>query len=94
MPFKWSAAAEDLDLDIADTVIRIDAAGRNGSRSMSFPPGAYRDVTLIWLGSGPYPGALPERGVSVITDPMVWDMARADWLQRHGYTEGEPCATR
>ena len=94
MPFKWSAAAENLRLDMADTIIRVDAAGRNGPRSMNFPPGTYRDVTLIWLGSGPYPGTLPETGVSVTTDQMVWDTARAAWLRRHGYTAGEHCATR
>ena len=93
MPFKWSAAAENLRLDMADTIIRVDAAGRNGPRSMNFPPGTYRDVTLIWLGSGPYPGTLPETGVSVTTDQMVWDTARAAWLRRHGYTASEPCAT-
>jgi hypothetical protein len=63
MPFKWSAAAKDLHVDIADTIIRVDAAGRNGPRSMNFPPGTYRNVTVVWLGSGPYPGRLPETGV-------------------------------
>ena len=94
MPFKWSGAARNLHLDVADTIIRVDAAGRNGPRSMNFPPGDYRNVTLVWLGSGDYPGALPETGVSVTTDAAIWDMARAAWLQRHRYTPGPACATR
>jgi hypothetical protein len=93
MPFKWSGAAKNLRLDVADTIIRVDAAGRNGPRSMNFPPGDYRNVTLVWLGPGPYPGALPETGVSVTEDVAIWDTARADWLQRHGYTAGDACPT-
>jgi hypothetical protein len=94
MPFKWSSAARDLRLDVADTVIRIDAAGRNGARSMNFPDGDYRNVTLVWLGAGHYPGALPRSGVTVTDDVGVWDRVRADWLQRHGLSQNEGCATR
>jgi hypothetical protein len=94
MPFKWSGAAKNLHLEVANTIIRVDAAGRNGPRSMSFPPGDYRNVTLVWLGLGPYPGTLPEAGVSVTEDVTVWDTARAAWLRRHQYTPGAGCATR
>jgi hypothetical protein len=94
MPFKWSGAARDLRLDVADTIIRIDAAGRNGARSMNFPDGDYRNVTLVWLGPGRYPGALPSSGVTVTDDAGVWDRARADWLQRHGFKQNEGCVTR
>jgi hypothetical protein len=94
MPFKWSDAARELRLDVADTIIRVDAAGRNGPQSMNFPFGDYRKVTLVWLGSGHYPGALPSSGVTVTDDVAVWDKARADWLQRHGFRQDEGCVTR
>jgi hypothetical protein len=94
MPFKWSGAASDLRLEIADTIFRVDAAGRNGPRSMSFPYGDYHNVTLVWLGAGNYPGALPSSGVTVTDDVGVWDRARGDWLRRHGFRQGDGCVTR
>lgn len=94
MPFKWSSAARQLRLDIADTIIRVDAAGRNDPRSMRFPEGDYHNVVLVWRGPGSYPGALPPTGVTVTDDVAVWDKARADWLRRHGFRQGEPCVTR
>ena len=94
MPFKWSGAARNLHLDVADTIIRVDAAGRNGPRSMNFPDGDYRNVTLVWLGPGSYPGALPATGVAVTANVAIWDNARADWLRRHGFRQDDPCVTR
>jgi hypothetical protein len=43
----------------------------------------YEDVTLVWLGSGPYPGNVPE-GCRLTTDRTVYESAVADWKTRHG----------
>jgi hypothetical protein len=84
MPFKWSPAAAGLKVEVVNTIIRVDAEGRNGPRSMDFPAGSYHNVTLIWLGQGPYPGKLPASGVKVTRDTKLWDRARAAWLARRG----------
>jgi hypothetical protein len=85
MLFKWSQAVQNLAVEITDTVLRVDDRGRNGPRSMDFPDGSYRNVTLVWTGPGAYPGRLPAEGVVVTDDTSVWDRVRADWLRRHGY---------
>lgn len=46
----------------------------------------YENVTLVWLGQGPYPGNVPA-GCTVSTDPAVYDAAVADWKARHGVGE-------
>ncbi|MGY8642587.1 MAG: hypothetical protein ACKVJU_16015 [Verrucomicrobiales bacterium] len=38
---------------------------------MSFPPGTYRNVTLIWLGDGDYPKPLPD-GVKLSRNVKNW----------------------
>lgn len=60
-----------------DTVIRIDAVSRTGPKPMSFAPGQYENVTLVWLGPGNYPRPLPP-GVTQIKDVGVWHRARAE----------------
>lgn len=71
-------------LDVADSVFLVPSMSVNGAKAMSFPPGIYERVTLVWLGGGRYPGDLPRSGVTVTDDPSVWDKARAEWLERHG----------
>jgi hypothetical protein len=92
MIFKWSPEARNLKVDIANTILRMDDMGRNGPSSMAFPDGLYSNVTLIWLGPGPYPGRLPQSGVKVTRDTGIWDRARAEWLGRHGCSpSGDSC---
>ena len=55
---------------------------------MDLPRGTYRNVTLVWLGGGRYPGAIPSSGVTVTDDIGVWNRARAAWLSRHGCDAG------
>jgi hypothetical protein len=81
--FKWSSTAGTVD--IRDTIFLIPTMSRNGRSSMRFPPGTYSNVTLIWLGQGDYPQALPP-GVRLTRDVTIWNAARAAWLSNHGCT--------
>ena len=91
--FKWTTACNPPPVvDIADTIFRVDDISRNGAGPMAFPPGTYKNVTLIYLGQGSYPGKLPASGVTETKDVALWDAARARWLQRHGCdAKGESC---
>jgi hypothetical protein len=83
--FKWSGYANRLV--VRNTVLMVERNSVNCSRLLDLPgDGIYENVTLVWLGSGSYPGRLPLRGVTVTRDRQVWDSARADWLARHGYS--------
>jgi len=82
--FKWSPWANRLV--VRDSILLAERTSVNCNRVMDFPTNAeYRNVTLIWLGPGDYPGKLPSNGVTVTRDRRVWDRARAAWLTRHGY---------
>ena len=48
----------------------------------------YENVTLVWLGTGPYPGNVPD-GCRLTTDPAVYEDAAADWKTRHGVVDEE-----
>jgi hypothetical protein len=84
--FKWSPAGGTLEVE--NCVFRVDVISPQGAKSMSFPEGSYRNVTLVWLGAGDYPAPVPE-GMTVTRDVLVWDRARSDWLKKHGYARGE-----
>ena len=78
--FKWSPAGGTLDVE--NCVFRLDAVSPSGPKSMEFPQGTYRNVTLVWLGPGEYPTKLPA-GVTATRDVTVWDKARDKWLRKH-----------
>ena len=40
------------------------------------------DDTMVWLGSGPFPGHLPSC-FTITTDPSVWDDAVTEWTNSH-----------
>jgi hypothetical protein len=88
--FKWSSAARSVKVDVSDTVIRFGARDRNGWRSMDWPAGTYRNVTVVWdpaQAGMKYAGpALPD-GVTMTTDASVWTKAKAGWLARHGCSD-------
>lgn len=68
---------------VRDSVLLVEEAGI--ATTQPFPPGfTAQNVTLVWLGSGPYPAAVPP-GVTVTTDAGVWESAREEWLERHGH---------
>ena len=86
--FKWSAWANQLV--VKDSVLLAERIAARCSRAMSFPKGIYRNVTLVWLGPGDYPGKLPAQGVTVTRDRAVWERAKADWLGRHTSASSGP----
>ena len=79
MLFKWSDRGGFVDA--RDCIFRVDAISASGPNDMDFPPGIYDNVTLIWLGSGPYPKPLPP-GVTLTRDINVWQKARSQWISR------------
>jgi hypothetical protein len=48
---------------------------------------------VVWTGGGPFPGFVPA-GVTVTTDTSIWELARLDWLDRHGYLTRHALAPR
>lgn len=79
--FKWSDVANTLV--IRDSIFLVEQLPNSGSAD--FPAGTRAtNVTVVWLGGGPYPGKLPASGVTVTSDRSVWDGARQRWLDRHG----------
>ncbi len=75
-PFKWSSNGPRVEM--SDSIIVVPGVCVNGSSPMSFPPGTYRNVTVI-TDSGKYPRALPG-GVKIISDMGVWNEAKSEWL--------------
>lgn len=87
--FKWSSVANSLVL--RDSVFLVEQ--KPSGATADFPAGTTAtNVTVVWLGSGSYPGVLPASGVTVTTDRSVWDAARAEWLGRHGCVSFELCS--
>jgi hypothetical protein len=85
--FKWSRVANRLVL--RDSIFLVETQP-NGGRS-DFPDGTLAtNVTVVWLGRGPFPGKVPP-GVTITTDRSVWDHAREQWLGRHGCTSFGAC---
>ena len=85
--FKWSRVGNRLVL--RDSIFLVEARP-NGGRS-DFPDGTLAtNVTVVWLGAGPFPGRVPP-GVTVTRDRSVWDQARERWLRRHGCTSFTAC---
>ncbi len=79
MIFKWDDGAGTVE--VKNCVFMMDAISVNGVNDMLFPPGVYENVSLIWLGPGGYPGKIP-KGVSVTTDPDLWERSKQDWIER------------
>jgi hypothetical protein len=82
--WKWSSAAAK-NVTIRNTVFRLDQPSYSSCASQRWPAGTYKNVTLVWTGSGAYSTAggcknvLPV-GVTLTTDKSVWDKAKAAWL--------------
>jgi|GEM_PF-1980456 len=81
--FKWQGTQPG-SVVVENCVFRMDAPSVTVGEgaSMDFPAGTYQDVTLVWLGEGDYPGALPDSGVTVTDDINVWKQARKAWFER------------
>jgi hypothetical protein len=77
--FKWSDRAGKVNM--SGSVFLLD---ERPIQDEPFPPGSYRNVTLV-LGpnfQGRYPGRLPS-GVVVTRRMSVWRQARSRWLRTH-----------
>jgi hypothetical protein len=82
--FKWSPYANRLV--VKNSILFAERVAALCGGPMDFPEDAtFENVTLVWLGSGDYPGRLPASGVTVTHDRQVWDQVKQDWLERHGY---------
>lgn len=88
--WKWSDATGPAV--IRDSIIMAEDIGHDDLNDLDWPANVTaHNVTLVWTGTGPYPGKLPASGVTVTTDEQVWHDARTDWLTRHGCTDIDHC---
>ena len=89
--WKWSDVAGPAV--IRDSIIMAEDRGdKSMGNSLDWPSNVTAEnVTIVWAGSGSYPGKLPASGVTVTKDTSVWWNARADWLARHGCTDIDNC---
>ncbi len=79
--FKWTNSTP-LPVNVQDSIFLLPA------KPFCYrPPGTYKNVTIVWRGSGSYPCNEPP-GVTVTTDIALWNQARDAWLQRHGCERG------
>jgi hypothetical protein len=87
--WKWSPVTGPVV--IRDSILMAGHSDVPG-KDMDWPPNVTaHDVTLVWVGEGPYPGVLPDSGVTVTDDAGVWERAKADWLDRHGCRSVSDC---
>jgi hypothetical protein len=85
--FKWYPQSNRLD--IKDSIFLVQTQPNGGTAD--FPAGTTAsNVTVVWLGKGPYPGSVPP-GVTITTNRGVWDSARSKWLKRHGCSSFDSC---
>jgi hypothetical protein len=80
--FKWSTVSGSVVM--SHSIIYVEEPSQTNVGADAFPPGTYRDVTLV-LGpgyTGPYRVPLPA-GVTVTRDVSVWDAAQDAWLAAH-----------
>lgn len=80
--FKWDSLAGKLV--VRNCIFMIDTVFASGVRTMEFPEdGVYQNNTIVWLGEGEYPAAVPE-GTQVTKERSVWETAREAWFRRQG----------
>ena len=81
--WKWSRAAA-ATVTVRNTVFRLDMPSYSTCAAQRWPSGTYRNVWVVWTGSGPYATAggcrntLPA-GVTLTADGRAWDKAKAAW---------------
>jgi len=95
--WKWSSVAAS-HVTVRNTVFRLDMPSYSSCESQQWPAGTYRNVWLVWTGTGPYAtaggcsNALPA-GVTLTTDARVWDKAKAAWAAGKSPTSPLPAPT-
>lgn len=74
--------------NVSNTIFAVSAPATSTAGLLPDRPGldSYTNVTIVWLGTGPYPGNVP-LGCRVTTDPAVLASAVSLWKQRHGVTD-------
>lgn len=88
--FKWSDVSGPLV--VRNSVILVEASHHPTRRLLDWPADTHAaGTTLVWTGPGPYPGRLPDSGVSVTRDRTVWEQARAEWMDRHRCRSFDDC---
>lgn len=86
--FKWdnnTIPSRSPKVLIQNTIMRIDQVSSFNVSGMWVQEGKLSgcsNVTIVWLGEGPYPVPLPEC-VTLTNDPTVWDNAVAEWKTLH-----------
>lgn len=90
--FKWEPAAANR-LVIKCSIFYVPEMSLNGADSMAIPAGTTIDdsacpgspSTLVWGGSGAYPGDLNGVPLRISTNVSEWTTAVAQWKAAHGY---------
>jgi len=83
--FKWDTNATHTSpkLVITNTIFRADQ--NTNHQDLNLPAGygvSCSGNTMVWLGTGPFPGSLPSC-FTVTTDRSVWDAAARAWDVAH-----------
>ncbi|HEU4515270.1 MAG TPA: hypothetical protein VFR87_19330 [Nocardioidaceae bacterium] len=85
--WKWSDQAA-AHVEIRNSIFRLDLPSYSSCLAQEWPPGVFRNVTVVWTGPGDYATAggcrnkLP-RGVRLTTDLSIWNAAVAAWSARN-----------
>lgn len=86
-----------MDLDITDSIFRIDTIPVEGPKPSIFPTdGKYDGLTVVWLGGGKWDAIFPQSraelaklGIEVLDDEEVgyerWMKAEVNWYAANGY---------
>lgn len=87
--FKWDDEGHSPRVALHNTILRADQSPNHGT--LGIPEGlefeSCSNNTMVWLGDGPFPEALPSC-FTITTDVSVWDDAVADWRTRHASVFG------
>jgi len=98
----WKGEADASGVvEVRNSWFRLDRRTVWGIDSMAWPCTAgsswgtgttctYRNVKLLWTGSGPYPGPALPAGVELVTGARalrMWNAAAAAWRVDHGYRD-------
>lgn len=78
--FKWSSGGGKVN--VSDSVFLVPRYSTAGVSGMIFPPGTYKNVTVVWLGPGDWPTTVPP-GVTITRDTTIFDKAKAAWDAAH-----------
>src|SRR6185436_18488489 len=64
---------------VSNSVFLVPRNASSSNRTMGLAEGYYENVTVVWLGDGPYPATVPP-GVTITRDRTVFDAAKAKFF--------------